>query len=414
MKFEDLNLKNVENIEEGMIFKNRRELCEYLGVKYASKGKRIKAQTEKIEYIFAYHKDGHKIIVDDVYPLAIIELNFQLSTNRQKKISELLILDLILSAIDNNDEALIINQNVLIPYLALANKNYIYYYYNKNNELAKKLGIEVDYEKTLNSWLSSVRSSLKSSIKSAIKQLKKEGCILYNEVYKVETVRQENEIFAQDGLNKYGDKIINYKSEHSTIKRNIRIAEDGEINKIMAIEIEVLEEMGCTKQDLVMSGKYTEFNKMCLNKTIERLGIGFYFKCHKFNFATSFIKDKKMKVIEELKNENVYELKYELNSLMCEKVRQNSQKRIEKHNEYLKSINDEIKELSDENLGLVNAHQIRDLMQSYEKELGKSYLNTKEHKDIEERLINLLIVIKDLDEDTKSVWYDKILDKKVK
>lgn len=408
MTYDELNLDNIKTLEQGHVFKNRRELCDFLGVEYAKSGKAVRTQIERINHIFLYHKEGHKFIIDCVYPDAIIELNFLLSNDRQKQISELLILDLILGAIDNDDEALVINQNVLIPYLALANQNYIYYYYNKNNELAKKLGMKVDHVKTLDTWLSSVRGSLKSAIDSAINQLEKEGYVLHSQVYKVQIVNQDNEILVQERVNDFGDKETEYKSQHSEIRSGIRLATDAETNEILAIEKEVLRDLDMTKQDLILQGQFDKFNRICRNTTIERLGVGFYFLCHKFNFAKGFIEEKKEKIIQQLKNQDIGKLKYELNGLMCDKVRVNSQRRIDRHNEKLESIQSELNKISDDDSKTVVKHQARDLMKSYEKQLGKDYLNTVEHRELEERLVEFLLVINDLNKDVKKVWFDKI------
>ena len=401
MKIEEMNLERLYSIKDGDVFKNRRELCNFLEVEYKDKGKGARTQNGRIEFLFAYHKEGNKIIVDETYPEVIIELNFRLSSNRQKQISELLILDLILGSIDNQDEALIINHNVLIPYLALANKNYIYYYYNKNKELASKLGMKVNVEQTLESWLTSVRGTLKNAINSAIKQLEKEGYILHNKVYKVQTTEQRDNILKES-------KNADYDAEVNKME----LATNTETNRILEIEKEILNKMQCTKKDLIVRGEYGKFTQRCYAETKRQIGIEFYFLCHKFNYAESFIKDKKQEIIDNLKNENINELKYELNNLMCEKVRRNSQKRVEKHNETMKHIDEEVKEIrkSVKGFGNISDAYVSNLMKTYESQLGKDYLNTKEHKDIEERLIDLLLVIKDINTDVEEVQYDTIIE----
>lgn len=415
MKFEDLDLDRVKTIKKGMVFKNRRDLFDYIGAEYVGKGKRSQLQVKKIEILFSYHKEGHKIIVDRPNTIASIELSFKLMGDRQNKISQLLVLDLIISKVEAEDHAIVVNQNMLIQSLALANKNYIYYYYNKNNQIAEEMNIAVDHIKTLENWLKSVRSSLVNAIDGAIKTLEKEGLIIHNKVYKVQTVSQQNKIHITEGVNKFGDKTTDYGSTQSDIASSMRLASNSETNKILAIEQEVLDEMETNKRDLMIRGKYHQFNRACRNKTIEELDIGFYFLCHKFNYAEGFMEKKKQEVIKELQGENVEDLKYELNGIMCERVKRNSDKRIDNHNT---TIEDGEHMLGDE-FGMMNVdmdikgnkEKIDSLMKSYERELGREYVGTDEHRKLEEELLQLLLVVDDLEEDLREVKYDVIKNK---
>lgn len=416
MKFEDLNLENVQTIEEGMVFKNRRHLSEFLGVEYTQRGSKSQKQLKQIDNIFSYHKEGNKFIVDHVYSLERIELGFKLSTDRQKKISEILILDLILGAIKNKDETLIINHNMLISSLALANKNYIYYHYNKQNQLMKKLNINKNNQKTLEVWLNSIRNSLKHTIESAIAQLEKESYIMHSKVFKVELVHQTNEINITENLNKYGDTVEDYSSQHSTISRGVRLATPSEVNAILDIEREILQKMKVdSKATLMQDGRYGDFLKGCRRLTLSRLSIGFYFLCYSFNFAENFIEEKKDALIEELqRSENIAGLKLELNSLMCERTRENSKRRQKRH----KTIIDEGNKMFDDSqhgmlTGNLGKTELDKLFSEYTMELNKTYMDSKEHAEIENRLTDFLLLVENLQDDIQKTWHETLTDKEM-
>ena len=53
-------------LKTGQIFKNYKELCEYLG-EATKGGDSKKAQMKEWKNYFSYHKDGYKIIIDEIY-----------------------------------------------------------------------------------------------------------------------------------------------------------------------------------------------------------------------------------------------------------------------------------------------------------------------------------------------------------
>ena len=56
----------IENLHEGMVIKNYKEFCELLGIKEQSGNSKI-AQFKDLDTYCEYHKEGHKIIIDEVY-----------------------------------------------------------------------------------------------------------------------------------------------------------------------------------------------------------------------------------------------------------------------------------------------------------------------------------------------------------
>ena len=54
---------NVENLCEGLIIKNYKELCVLLGIKVTG-GDSKKSQLKDLERYCKYHKEGNKFIID--------------------------------------------------------------------------------------------------------------------------------------------------------------------------------------------------------------------------------------------------------------------------------------------------------------------------------------------------------------
>ena len=56
----------IENLKEGLIVKNYKELCSLLGIKPTG-GDSKKAQLKELERFIKYHKEGNKFVVDEIY-----------------------------------------------------------------------------------------------------------------------------------------------------------------------------------------------------------------------------------------------------------------------------------------------------------------------------------------------------------
>lgn len=57
----------IENLYEGMVIKNYKELCKLLEIKVAPGGNSKKAQFKELDTYCSYHKEGQKIVIDEIY-----------------------------------------------------------------------------------------------------------------------------------------------------------------------------------------------------------------------------------------------------------------------------------------------------------------------------------------------------------
>ncbi len=60
----------MSNLKEGQVFKNYKELCGFLGLEITN-GNSKKKQMDTLSTMCEWHKEGNKIVVDEVYEQAI-------------------------------------------------------------------------------------------------------------------------------------------------------------------------------------------------------------------------------------------------------------------------------------------------------------------------------------------------------
>lgn len=114
---------NVNNLKEGMILKNYKELCNVLDVKPTTGNGKIN-QLKELELYCNYHKEGRKIIIDKIFNNPTITINDLLKTRNSKYIK--LIANIIVGYMYNN-KADIFNNIPLLKFLeilGITNNNY--------------------------------------------------------------------------------------------------------------------------------------------------------------------------------------------------------------------------------------------------------------------------------------------------
>lgn len=74
-------------IKEGMIFKNYRDLCKFIGWKICGGSSKM-AQLKSLDTICKWHKEGNKIVIDEVFETPVRKKDGRVS-NGNKKFEEL-------------------------------------------------------------------------------------------------------------------------------------------------------------------------------------------------------------------------------------------------------------------------------------------------------------------------------------
>lgn len=123
------------------------------------------AQFKELEALCNYHKEGHKIIIDEVYKKKLVKL----SKGKYANDIQLLLLHILSCEKEGKIETTMKN---LMRLLDIVNNNYVVCYMNKT-KIVEKTKIEEPYVEEVYSILSSYRTI----IDSALKSLKRSGLI---------------------------------------------------------------------------------------------------------------------------------------------------------------------------------------------------------------------------------------------
>lgn len=172
-----IEVPNIENLKVGQVVKNYKELCSLLEIKTKT-GEAKQIQLEKLGTIIAYHKQGHKFIIDKIKTVdetAFVDKR-TLGNNSETAIE---IGDVILHKLltEYRDQEVTITSNELLVRLMLMSKEYKKFLY-ETDLFRCEIGINYEY---LRKYRLKLGTQLNKRIKSALKRLKNSGYIYYNQ-----------------------------------------------------------------------------------------------------------------------------------------------------------------------------------------------------------------------------------------
>lgn len=226
------------SLKENQVFKNYKELCNYLSQPIGTGNKKI-YQLQDFERYFEFHKQGHKIIIDNVYSEPLTDFSKGIYSNLIQK----LLLDLMTRELKRGNHKLLFSKGQLYNALYMVNSGYAKGKHNQE-QLIKALDIR-SYD--IKEFYSRIESSLNNMLKRSLKSLASKSLIDYNEV----TVM-----------------CISYMIDDDTMETSIKVATDEERKFILEMQKEVLEEIQCSDiKEVVLKNKWEIFN----NKTIDKI-----------------------------------------------------------------------------------------------------------------------------------------------
>lgn len=270
----------IDNLCVGQVLKSYRSLCEELEIKPTG-GDSKKAQLKELERFVAYHKEGNKFIIDEVYdtPLDKIENRGGSKSIYEEDIQALIIHECSISELEEYN-SIKLSCVGLANKLSIINSNYVSGR-NHINKFSDYLQIPVE---TIYDFYDSTQRKNKSIIENSLNKLKDKALIKW---YKILRVR--------------------------TSKGDYRDASDKDINAIAEIEQEALESLGEeSKRDVFLKRKWNEFNSKINALLYEyNTGIDYYFEVYKISVTSKFkimMLDKELyKDISERLNGNIIE-----------------------------------------------------------------------------------------------------------
>lgn len=384
-----MNNMKIENLKEGMVIHNYKELCVLLGLKETKSMNSRNAQFKELARYVLFHKEKQKIIIDEIYK----EVKDKMDNRGKSKGSrdnnsatyieyiEKLILDLLVQ--NEHKEKVCLSKNKLFQELKMTNGNYSFCK-QRIPKLSIFMGIEED---TIEEWYTSTDTTLKSNLEKALDNLRKQSLIIWSSeisVCKIDVIEKDiYNINKKVTLDKYDEEIVTFNVKAGFV-HNFRETTDSEKKFILHTEREVMREMDFdNKQNIVRCGMWETFKNKINKIILKELNIDYYFDSYKILFNEDHIYEKYEELLDLLLSEEEREIhKQELNKAINERIFGNVVKKQNRAIEETSSCfgeikDDKLKRRINENYLNSNQALINNLIDKNSKDIKKSVKTIK-------------------------------------
>lgn len=292
----------IENLYDGQVFKNYKHLCAELEMMVKTGKDSKNAQFKELERYCNFVKDGHKIMIKEVYDIPKEKVDGRGKSEGSRRSLygngvQLLITDLLAQSEGN----ISISKSKLWVSIGMVNVNY-----GVCGQHVKKLSryMEMD-EKVIYDFYNINNSNFSSIVESALNGLENKRIILYNKVIKVAL-----------------------KGRYSKPRK----ATESELSQILRYEKKVLEEMGYKQiSDVRLSKKWKEYQKKIKKLLEENTNINHYYPAYEITVNKDFIEQERNELADLLLEQVLREeTKTNLNSTLIEYIIKNAEKRKKK------------------------------------------------------------------------------------
>ena len=318
---------NLENLEL-KTYKNYKELCGILEEPIKG-GKSKQLQMKDFERYFKYHKEGNKIIIDDIYSKEKEKIDMRKSeyiseTDKRhngnntfygEDIEKLLLLMMASTMVDDE---LILPMSIILNKISMVNSNYSIG--RRNQEKLSEI-LKID-EKYVNEFYDTTHSNLRSTLESALNRLDKKALLRWK------TVRMVCKKVAIVKYNELDEIEIDMDTDRVqySIQEEYDIATKEQDLIIIDAENKILEEMKLNNlNEVIRYGKINEFYKKVYNIVKKKANIKYYFN----GYCLIFNRNNIVKELEK-HGEDLEEIRVKLNQKVKEKTLDNAIKRQEK------------------------------------------------------------------------------------
>lgn len=259
---------NVEELRVGQVFKNYKELCKVLEIEPTKKANNSRiAQFKELARYCMYHKEGHKIIIDEVYSeeLEKVDKRFNGNNNEQAKCIRYVLLNHLSSHRIEKHEVVALSKGLLLRKLNLINDNYIM---AKVKREAYAQALDVD-------------------------MMAVDECIDYIDDRGFKAVKRAINTLVRI-------KLLGYKYSYTWVDHNgvhHHTTSVLEHNNIMEIEREVLKQMRVSHKGKVFEyGRWEEFKRKVKIRLLEEYPLMFpkldyYYSSYHFNYNKEQIQE---------------------------------------------------------------------------------------------------------------------------
>lgn len=265
----------IDNLKEGMIIKNYKEMCKILDEPMKT-GNSKKAQLKEWQRYFSYEKQNYSFIIKKIYELPLPPNN---NITNYIPLIEKLILHYIVAESENN--ILYIPKGRLLKLLKMINNEYSIMKYRKM-QLSKQYNIP---KETIIDFYNTSDDLLERNIVTALNSLKNQSLIKWNYVYSVVEVQkydyyEKDDIYfkKEEVINNFGDTEYKIEGNLKHLKETHRRATDEETEYILKLQRELLEEWDIPDISTVIKyGKGKEFFDNIKQQLWEERGISNYY-----------------------------------------------------------------------------------------------------------------------------------------
>lgn len=278
----------IENLKQGMILKNYKELCSVLEVLPKKTGSNsYKSQLKEFERYFEYHKEGHKIIIDKICKEVKSKMDnrcYNKGGNNVKYADDIehLILQLLDKFNISKKERVGFSKNLLFSHCGLINENYRLV---KGNTLRFSQLVDMPVQ-TINECFDYTNNRMLKILQSALNRIQRQALITWSNGYNM---------VLKDELGKEYLEVASIEAEKI----------------IMSIERNLMLEMGHSNKRLIFtSGKWNSFKE----QTTEQLkqyypNLSYYYDNISFNYNNKDIK----KALKKYETQDKKQVKQNIN-----------------------------------------------------------------------------------------------------
>ena len=295
----------IENLKVGQVLKNYKELCNVLDIKVAS-GKQKQLQLKELERFIIYHKEGNKIVVDEIRSKELKKVDNRNEGNNIKYANDIeyLILKLLNRFEITGNEKVGFSKNFLFSHCGLVNDNYKII---KGNTLKFSQMINMPVQ-TISECFDYTSNRMLKTLQNALNRMERQSLITWANGYNL---------------------VI--RDEHG--KEYLEVATTEDEKEIMKIERSVMLEMDYkNKRIIFLSGQWNEFKKKSTNKLKEIYPeLIYYYDNISFNYNNKDIAN----ALNEYTTLNKQQIKQSINNKFSKSLDNTIDKR---HRKYKREI----------------------------------------------------------------------------
>lgn len=275
----------IDKLQNGQIFKNIKELCEVLEITYKDSTDSRKAIFKELDRYCKYHKEGRKIVIDEIFQKEQPKVDKRKNGNNTKYVDDMeyLILSLLDKFEIGKDEKVGFSKNLLFSHCGLINDNYRII---KGNTLKFSQLIDMPIQ-TINECFDYTNNRMLKNLQSTLNRLKRRALIVWGNGYNM-VLKDE-----------YG-------------KEYLEVADTAMEKEILSIERNLLLDMGYdNKRWVFKGGQWNSFKEKATEQLRELYpNLSYYYDNISFNYNNEDIK----KALKEYETLDKKEAKQKVNT----------------------------------------------------------------------------------------------------